>query len=43
MPESSCTKKGTVDIEILIITRRGGIKIMQPIRIRSGPAKRMTK
>ena len=36
-------RKGTVDIEILITTRKGGIKIMQPIRITSGPVKRMMK
>ena len=35
--------KATVDIEILIRTRKGGIKIMQPARITSGPAKSMRK
>ena len=33
-------KKPTVDIEILITTRKGGIKIMQPIRITSGTVKK---
>ena len=38
-----CARKGTIDIEILVTTRNGGVKIMQPIRITSGPAKRLRK
>ena len=42
IPETSCARKETVDIEILIISRRkGDRKIMQPIRIFSETATRM--
>ena len=44
IPESSCTRKETVDIEILITSRRkGDRKIMQPIRITSETATGMRK
>ena len=44
IPESSCARKETVDIEILITSRRkGDRKIMQPIRITSVTATRMRK
>ena len=33
IPESSCARKETVDIDILVISRNGGRKIMQSIRI----------
>ena len=33
IPESSCAKKETVDIDILVISRNGDRKIMQSIRI----------
>ena len=42
IPESSCTRKETVDIEILITFRRkGDRKIMQPFRMTSRTATRM--
>ena len=44
IPESSCATKETVDIEILITSRRKGErKIMQPIRIISETATKMRK
>ena len=43
IPESSSARKETVDIEILITSRKGDRKIMQPFRITSGTATRMTK
>ena len=44
IPESSCARKGTVDIEIPITSRRkGDRKIMQPIKITSETATRMRK
>ena len=33
IPESSCTRKETVDINILVISRNGDRKIMQSIRV----------
>ena len=33
IPESSCARKKTVDIDILVTSRNGGRKIMQSIRI----------
>ena len=42
-PESSCTGKETVDRDILITSRNDDRKIMQSIRISSGPATRMRK
>ena len=35
--ESSCTRKETVDIDILVTCRNGDRKIMQTIRIMSTP------
>ena len=44
IPEPSCAREETVDIEILITSRRkGDRKIMQPIRITSETATRMRK
>ena len=44
IPESSCVRKGTVDIEILILSgRKGDKKIMQRIRITSETATRLKK
>ena len=44
IPESSCARKETVDIEILIASRRrGDRKILQPIKITSETARRMRK
>ena len=37
IPESSCVRKKTVDIDILVNSRNGDRKIMQPIRITSRP------
>ena len=37
IPESSCARKETVDIDILVTSRNGDTKIMQSIRIRSRP------
>ena len=33
IPESSCARKETVDIDILVISRNGDRKIMQSIRV----------
>ena len=33
IPDSSCVRKETVDIGILVTSRNGGTKIMQSIRI----------
>ena len=37
IPESSCTGKETVGIDILITSRKGDRKILQSIRITSRP------
>ena len=37
IPESSCARKGTVDIDILKTSRNGDRKILQSIRIMSRP------
>ena len=37
IPESSCARKGTVDIDILVTSRNGDRNIMQSIRITSRP------
>ena len=37
IPESSCARKETVDIGILVTSRSGDRKIMQSIRITSRP------
>ena len=41
--ESSCARKETVDIDILVISRNGDRKIMQSIRITSRPTSRKKK
>ena len=43
IPESSCARKETVDIDILATSRNGDRKIMQSIRIVSGPPWRIRK
>ena len=43
IPESSCERKKTVDIEILGTSRNGDGKIMQSIRITSTPTTRKRK
>ena len=43
IPESSCAKKETVDIDILVTSRNGDRKIMQSIRITSRPPSRKRK
>ena len=37
IPDSSCAKKETVDIDTLVTSRNGDRKIMQSIRITSRP------
>ena len=37
IPEPSCARKETVDIDILVTSRNGDRKIMQSIRITSRP------
>ena len=41
--ESSCARKETVDIEILVTSTIGDRKIMQSIRITSRPSPRIRK
>ena len=43
LPESSCARKETVDIDILITSRNGHRKVMQYIRIMSRPPSRKRK
>ena len=43
IPESSCPRKETVDINILVISRNGDRKIMQSIRVTSRPLSRIRK
>ena len=43
IPEPSHARKGTVHINILVISRNGGRKIMQSIRITSRPPSRKRK
>ena len=43
IPESSCTRKETVDIDILLTTGNDDRKIMQSIRVTSRPASRKRK
>ena len=43
IPKSSCARKETVDIDILITSRNGHRKIMQSIRITSRPTLRKRK
>ena len=43
IPESSCARKKTVDIDILVASRNNDRKIMQSIRITSRPLLRKRK
>ena len=43
IPESSCVRKETVDIDTLVTPRNGDRKIMQSIRITSRPPSRIRK
>ena len=43
IPQSSCARKETVDIDILVTSRNGDRKIMQSIRIMSRPTSRKRK
>ena len=43
VPESSCAKKETVDIDILVACRNGDRKMMQSITITSKPPLRINK
>ena len=43
IPESSCVRKETVDIDILVTSRNGDKKVMQSIRITSRPLSRKMK
>ena len=43
IPESSCARKETVDIDILVTSKNGDKKIMQSMRITSGPLSRIRK
>ena len=43
IPEFSCARKETVDIDILVTSRNGHRKIMQSIRITSRPPSRKGK
>ena len=43
IPESSCARKETVDIDILVTSRNSGRKIMQSIKITSGSSSRKRK
>ena len=43
IPESSCARKETVDIDILVTSRNGDRKIMQSIRITSRPPSTIKK
>ena len=43
IPESSCVRKETVDIDILVTSRNDDRNIVQPIRITSRPSSRIMK
>ena len=43
IPESSCARKETVELDILVTSRHGGTKIMQSIRITIRPPSRTRK
>ena len=43
IPKSSCARKETVDIEIVVTSKNGHKKIMQSIRIMSRPPSRKRK
>ena len=42
-PQPNCARKETVDIDILVKSRNGDRKTMQPIRMRTGHPKRIKK
>ena len=43
IPVFSCTRKKTVDIDILVTSRNGDTKIMQSIKITNRPSSRKRK
>ena len=43
IPEPSCARKETVDIDIIVTSRNGDRKTMQPIGITSRPPSRKRK
>ena len=43
IPEFSCARKGTVEIDILVTCRNSDRKIMQSIRITNRPPSRIRK
>ena len=43
IPESSCARKETVDIDILVTAKNGDRKVVQSIRITSRPPLRKKK
>ena len=43
IPEPNSTKKETVDIDVLVTSRNGDTKLMQPIRITSRTSSRKRK
>ena len=43
IPEPSCARKETVDIDIIVTSRNGDRKIMQSVRISSRPTSRIRK
>ena len=43
IPESSCARKETVNIDILVTSRNGDRKIIQSVRITSRPTSRKRK
>ena len=43
IPESICARKETVDIDIVVTSRNGDRKTIQPIRITSRPPSRKRK
>ena len=43
IPEPSCARKETVDIDIFVTSRNGDRKIIQSIRITSSPPSRKRK
>ena len=43
IPESSCTRKGTVEIDILVTSKNGYREIMQSIRLMIRPPSRKGK
>ena len=43
IPESSCVRKETVDIDIIVTSKNGDRKIMQSIRVTNRPTSRKRK